>query len=88
MELDVSHFNARKTKWFFFFFLSTIGNQRQDAEKLLKSTREIGEIGVMLSLVETSQKILKFLKNYDDRKGVTSAFNKNLLNRVNKGISL
>ena len=62
MELDVSHFNARKNKMVFFPG-STIGNlERQDAEKLLKSTREIvGDKGYALIGIDL-QKILKFLK--------------------------
>lgn len=68
-----------------FFPGSTLGNFEQDeAEMILTNLRQLmgeqGSIVIGLDLIKDEQRLLAA---YDDKRGVTADFNKNLLERIN-----
>lgn len=69
-----------------FFPGSTIGNFAPDgATRLLAQLgRALGERGTLLIGIDSTQKPGVLLPAYDDAKGVTAAFNLNLLARINR----
>jgi len=68
-----------------FFPGSTIGNfEREEAVALLRRFREmLGENARLILGIDLVKPREILLSAYDDRKGVTAAFNKNLLARIN-----
>ena len=68
---------------------STIGNfQRDDARDFLRRTAStVGERGGLLIGVDLKKDIEVLTAAYDDAEGVTEAFNKNLLRRMNRELN-
>ncbi|HEV2206626.1 MAG TPA: L-histidine N(alpha)-methyltransferase [Candidatus Acidoferrales bacterium] len=68
------------------FLGSTIGNfDRPEGERFLRQVREILSEGDSLLLATDLEKpVEQILLAYDDPAGVTAAFNKNLLSRINR----
>ena len=68
-----------------FFPGSTIGNLKLDEyRRLLANTRSfLGEGGIFIVGIDLIKDEQILLKAYDDKEGVTSKFNLNLLNRIN-----
>jgi len=78
---------ARDAKWLSFFFPgSTIGNlSRDEAERFLVHLRRVacGPCGVLVGVdLKKDRAVLEAA--YNDKKGVTAAFNLNLLARINR----
>ena len=69
-----------------FFPGSTIGNfEPDDARAFLQNIcKTIGKNGKLLIGVDLKKDYERLLKAYDDDDGITEAFNKNLLSRMNK----
>lgn len=69
-----------------FFPGSTIGNfEPADAKAFLSSVREtVGPGGMLLIGVDLKKDTGRLIDAYDDASGVTEAFNKNLLARINR----
>ncbi len=69
-----------------FFPGSTIGNlTRAEAEKLLRHFGEtLGPGSRFVAGVDLKKDLGRLLPAYDDASGVTAAFNKNILNRINR----
>ena len=69
-----------------FFPGSTIGNlDSREAEALLRRMRRhVGESGKAIIGVDLRKSINTLIAAYDDRRGVTAAFNLNLLARINR----
>ncbi len=69
-----------------FFPGSTIGNYNpEDAKKLLKNfSRILGNDGFLIIGVDLKKDIEVLEKAYNDSEGLTAAFNKNILNGVNR----
>ena len=69
-----------------FFPGSTIGNfDPADAEAFLSGIREtVGDGGMLLIGVDLKKDPARLVDAYDDAKGITEAFNKNLLTRINR----
>lgn len=70
-----------------FFPGSTIGNFSVDGARVLLSElrRTPGVIGLVIG-VDLEKDLTRLIRAYDDSDGVTSAFNKNLLVRINREI--
>jgi dimethylhistidine N-methyltransferase len=68
-----------------FFPGSTIGNlDRSDAETFLRQVRHhVGSSGGAIVGVDLLKDVDVLLRAYDDREGVTAAFNLNILSRIN-----
>lgn len=68
-----------------FFPGSTIGNfDPMDAEAFLAGIRQtVGKDGLLLIGVDLKKDAARLIDAYDDARGVTAAFNKNLLTRMN-----
>ena len=71
-----------------FFPGSTIGNfEPEDARKFLKTVcKTVGKNGKLLIGVDLKKDYETLLNAYDDKFGVTEAFNKNLLSRINNSL--
>lgn len=71
---------------FIWFLGSSIGNYEDDeAARLLVRVREVlGERGLLLLGADTKKSAEVLVRAYDDAQGVTAAFNKNLLVRINR----
>ena len=71
-----------------FFPGSTIGNfEPLNAKNFLKSIcKTIGVNGKLLIGVDLKQDYERLLNAYDDKNGITNAFNKNLLTRINEDL--
>ena len=71
-----------------FFPGSTIGNfEPEDARKFLKTIcKTVGKNGKLLIGVDLKKDYETLLNAYDDKSGVTEAFNKNLLSRINNSL--
>jgi uncharacterized SAM-dependent methyltransferase len=71
---------------FVWFLGSSIGNyDDHDATDLLRSVRSaLGENGLLLLGADMKKSADVLLPAYDDAQGVTAAFNKNLLVRINR----
>jgi dimethylhistidine N-methyltransferase len=69
-----------------FFPGSTIGNLTDpEAAQLLSSMRRIlGEEGTLIIGADLKKDVRRLIAAYDDKAGVTAAFNLNLLNRANR----
>lgn len=69
-----------------FFPGSTIGNLlRTEAIALLKNTHHwIGQDGILIIGIDLIKDEATLIKAYDDSKGVTAAFNLNILERINR----
>jgi L-histidine N-alpha-methyltransferase len=69
-----------------FFPGSTIGNfDRAGAEQFLRNAGQtLGSNALMLIGIDLQKDISTLLHAYDDPEGVTAAFNKNILKRINK----
>lgn len=68
-----------------FFPGSTIGNfEPEVASELLKRLREESRADALLIGIDTCKDEDRLVAAYDDPVGVTAAFNKNLLNRINR----
>ena len=79
--------SQRETKSKIVFFPgSTIGNfEPDDARAFLQNIcKTIGKNGKLLIGVDLKKDYERLLKAYDDDDGITEAFNKNLLSRINK----
>jgi len=72
-----------------FFPGSTIGNlQRNEAIGLLKNTHHwIGQDGILIIGIDLIKDEATLIKAYDDSKGVTAAFNINILERINRELN-
>lgn len=72
-----------------FFPGSTIGNlDTEQMEALLRQfRRHVGPIGKAVIGVDLTKDVAALLRAYDDRDGVTSAFNLNLLARINRELN-
>lgn len=72
-----------------FFPGSTIGNLMDaEAVRFLKRVREsLGENGRLLIGIDLVKDIACLRAAYDDARGITAAFNKNLLVRINRELS-
>jgi dimethylhistidine N-methyltransferase len=84
--LEVAAHRQRNQQLFVMFLGSTIGNfDRPAGVKFLAEVRRILEPGDSLLLGTDLEKSgMQLLKAYDDELGVTSAFNLNLLARINR----
>ena len=85
-EIDLSQLiNNRKKKTIGFFPGSTIGNfTPQDAKKLLKRFAYLlGDNNFLVIGVDLKKNINIIEKAYNDEKGLTAKFNKNVLNNIN-----
>jgi dimethylhistidine N-methyltransferase len=71
---------------FVLFIGSSIGNyDDDDAVKLLRAVRDaMGRSGVFLLATDLRKSVEILLPAYDDAQGVTAAFNKNVLARINR----
>lgn len=85
IELPSMHSKARKVV---FFPGSTIGNfEPETATRFFKVIRElVGTDGGFLIGVDLKKDLDVLLKAYNDSKGITEAFNKNMLNHINHEI--
>lgn len=74
---------------YIFFPGSTIGNlDRVEAQTLLKHSKDlIGDKGKMILGVDLLKDERTLLKAYNDQKGVTAAFNLNILERINRELN-
>jgi len=77
---------ARRKKKLGFFSGSTIGNLTHDEARafLKNAARLLGTGSVFLVGVDLKKPVSILLPAYDDAKGVTAAFNLNLLTRINR----
>ncbi|MDE2464080.1 MAG: ergothioneine biosynthesis protein EgtB, partial [Alphaproteobacteria bacterium] len=80
---------VRGTPMLGFFPGSTIGNLIDaEAVRFLKRVREsLGENGRLLIGIDLAKDIACLRAAYDDARGITAAFNKNLLVRINRELS-
>jgi len=76
----------RRHRMLVYYSGSSIGNLKpDDAEKFLRRwCRMIGPKGMMLIGVDTKKDRLVLDRAYNDSQGLTAAFNKNLLHRINR----
>jgi dimethylhistidine N-methyltransferase len=71
-----------------FFPGSTIGNQTPaEAVRLLSSMREALSGGRLIVGIDLKKDVDTLIRAYDDKSGVTAAFNLNLLTRINRELS-
>lgn len=82
------HVIPKETERFFCFFGSTLGNlTRKQSVKFLLDLKAVMKPGDQLLIGLDMVKDIKVLENaYNDTLGITAAFNKNILNVVNKYI--
>ena len=87
-EITLPHPKGRSNRWAVFFPGSTIGNFHQEqAEKFLRhSAKLVGPGGAMLIGADLVKDRAVLEAAYNDAKGVTAAFNLNLLRRANDEI--
>ena len=83
--IPIPGFSQPPKKYVAFFHGSTIGNFEPDlAIQFLQGvTKTIGLDGLLLIGFDLKKDIETLLAAYDDQRGVTASFNKNLLSRVN-----
>ncbi len=87
VEFDLPEHQANEQRRLIFFPGSTIGNFDPAARlTLLRRMRELcdGHIGHLLIGIDLMKDIGQLESAYDDAKGVTAAFNLNLLHRINR----
>jgi L-histidine N-alpha-methyltransferase len=84
--LDVASRRQRGERLLVLFLGSTIGNfDRKAADQFLCNVRAILHLGDALLLATDLEKpVSQLLAAYDDPTGVTAAFNRNLLGRINR----
>ncbi len=86
-ELDLPDLDADEGRRLIFFPGSTIGNFERPARKaLLRRSADLCglEGGKMLIGIDLIKDVDRLERAYDDREGVTAAFNRNLLHRINR----
>ena len=83
--IPIPGFSQPPKKYVAFFPGSTIGNFEPDLaiEFLQGVTKTIGLDGLLLIGFDLKKDIETLLAAYDDQRGITASFNKNLLSRVN-----
>lgn len=90
IEHALDDFNSRSSQKsknkVVFFPGSTIGNfEHQAAKQLLKNFAKIaGKSGKLLIGIDLIKDLDKLIAAYNDKKGITAEFNKNILHRINK----